>query len=99
MKNDSEQPIKSPFSDAFDGCGVVVLMETRPLSDNYNQIMLTEKQYKKALDLLESFMPHQTPTSFLVTTEDEDIIIKDAREHFSEEEIKDEQERWADSNE
>lgn len=86
--------LESPYKNHFDGSRVLVIMEVRSLSDTYNQIMLTKEQRNKVLDLLESFMPHESPTSFLVTTEDEDIVVKDARDEFSAEEIKKEQEKY-----
>jgi hypothetical protein len=55
---------------------VIVLMETEPLTDNFEQILMTQEQMKKVLDLIEGFMPHKG-SSFQILTNGNPIKIPD----------------------
>ena len=79
--------IKSPYSNNFNEVRVVALMETKPISDQYVQIMLTEKQKVKLLDLLNTFMVKEDDNVFVVPAQDEEIHVPDVKHFFSQEEI------------
>ncbi len=66
---------------------VVVFMETAPLSDTFEQVMLTEKQAKAVRDAIWMRMPKCECGSFNISTQDEQYTFKDIRDEFDESEF------------
>lgn len=80
--------IESPFTD--DNIKVVVFMETKPLSDHFEQIMFTKESYKKIIDAIEKEMRHEGK-DFIVTTDDtHSSHFKDIKDYYTQEEIDEE---------
>lgn len=74
---------------------VVVFMEVRSLSDEFEQIMMTAEQMKKVLDLVQSFMPARGKSFVVPTSNKYKIKLTDIRDCYSEKEV----ERMATYNE
>lgn len=66
--SDRLQNIVSPFRAEFSAIRVVVMNETSPMSDKYEQLLLNREQYIKLLDMLESFLPRTRTGDLAVTT-------------------------------
>lgn len=71
----------------------VVLTETRPLSDVFSPIMLTDAQYKTLTALLYSFgLPcpeHPETHVHMPINDDVEVVMPDARQTYTPKEIKD----------
>lgn len=83
--------IPTPFE--FNTSKLVILLENEPLSDNFEQLMLTHDQVLKVLDLLESFMPHEGKSFKVSTNSDFKIKIKDIPDSYLPEAIATEQKK------
>lgn len=51
--------IESPYKEEFNNMRVAVMLEEKPLSGEFFQIMLTQEQFKKFTDLMFSFWPKE----------------------------------------
>lgn len=73
----------------------IVLLEDEPLTDVFNQVMLTEEQAFKLRDLIESFMPRcpKDPKNHfhMALTDDYQVTIKDIPDTYSAEDILEEE--------
>ncbi len=67
---------------------VVAMMEVAPITDDFVQIVLSKEQTKKLLELLESFMPRSSLSSFVVVNNDRfRVKIPNIPEYYTPEQI------------
>ena len=79
----------SPLSQ-FDELKIVVFFELEPLTDDFEQMMLTKEQYKKLLDCLEEMLPPNGRGGRVITTdEDEAHNFANIRTFYSDKEVND----------
>lgn len=69
----------SPYQDKIDIIRLVLLVEIEPLSNRYEQIALTEQQYLKVLDLLESFYGENDDIN--LQTNDGIIVLPEVKQY------------------
>ncbi len=88
MKRVKKEKIESPYHNRLNMTKVIVLMEIRPQSDLFTQIMLNEDQYRAMLDSLEANFVHTSPLEFRVICNDRmPIHLAEIQESYSQEEI------------
>ena len=79
--------IKSPYEPHLSDIQMVVMLEREPFSNIYSQMMLTNEQKLKVLDLLESFCTHTEDGGFITPVQDVPILLPEMRDDYTQEEI------------
>jgi len=86
-KNTGDNGMESPYEAHFNDIQMVVMLERDALSNIYSQMMLTNEQKLKVLDLLESFCVHTEDGGFITPVQDVPVLLPEMRDDYTQEEI------------
>lgn len=78
--------ITSPYNSAIEVTRTLVLLEDKPTSGEYSEVMLTHEQANKVRDLLQEFMPARND-GMLIPMSAETVKIEWARGEYTQEQI------------
>lgn len=91
--NQMNNSIPSPWTEEMNTIKVVLFMETKPMTDNFMQMMFTVDQMKKILDFISGEVLGRTNNDFVVTcNDDHEYTFNNIKTHYTQEELDDTEE-------
>lgn len=81
------EPIKSDYLDQTSTVKIIAMMETEPLTDTFEPIILSYEQHKVLRRLLESFMIHINGSFQVFTNHAHRVKLSNVRDDYTTAEI------------